>query len=824
MNDGTGKRRHPFTRRDFLRGAAIAGAGLAVPLKFIAGKAYAIANSQQLRKWIQPIRQLDLLKGAYDNSVGIPTFGLPGGIPDPAFPNTRFYEVTAGEFTDQLHPDMPATTLWGYTPNGVLPRHLGGVMLQERGVAARMRFTNTLPAQHILPVDRTIPGALGADNRIAIHAHGGFVPWTSDGGPFDWWTPSGTGGLSFQNGPGSFLDNIGAQPMLPGQADYFYPNDQSARLVWYHDHAFGTTRLNAYAGLASGYLILDAVNAAYVAANKLPPITSTYPLIFQDKKFVNPSTAVTDPTWFTIVPQKVQAFGSLWYEHVYDPKQFKLLKASKYLVPPNPSCIPEFFGDTMLANGLVYPTLTVEAKRYRFFLLNACNARVLNINLFQTAAGADVVTNPKTGFAAVGTLVGPPIIQVGNEAGFLVTETSHPNNLPFNPATLTGNLMLAPAERADIIIDFTGKAGSEFMMYNDAPAPFPVGPPTNDYYLGNPANPIQPLAGTGPDTRNLLKIKVVAGASDPQPAGLILNPALIDPPVLSPYVSTVPPIAPLTAPAGAFLRDLTLNEDFDGYGRLRQMIGTTAPALVGKGFGLEYLASPTEQPAAGAIEVWRIFNLTADTHPIHFHLVNVQVMSRQPFKISSGVFVPTGIPRGPEPEEVGWKETVKMHPGEATTVVMKFDLPAVPFVVPTSNRATTALNLALGQYGMGLPPGPVYNEYVYHCHILEHEEHDMMRPLIVTGQTPVLPLLLAQATLSVSGTTGGTVTFTVDNAVLPITVSPGPGAPAATATANQFSVTVAPLTAPGSFTYVVQDSSNRPLPTNQVTATLNITL
>jgi spore coat protein A, manganese oxidase len=703
-----------LTRRDFVKTTAIGAAGI-LAYKAALRQAYAINNSDRLVKWIQNLRGLTAL----GDPNGIPVLN---GVVDPAFANTTLYRVTAGEFTDQLHPQLLPTKLWGYwdTTNPV-KRHLGGVILTPRNQAARIRFTNTLPAQHIIPVDTTLPGANQAQNRIAIHLHGGFIPWISDGGPFDWWMPSGASGLSFLNGPNGVLNNIPGDLMLPGQADYFYPNDQSTRLMWYHDHAHGITRLNAYAGLATGYLILDAVNAGYVAAGKIPDTASTIPLVFQDKIFVSTTTPVTDPTWATVARADVQSVGSLWYEHIYNPKEFRLLKSTKNLTPPDPSCIPEFFGDTMLANGLVYPLATLEAKRYRFLVLNACNARFLNINLLEVAPGAgEVPTDPKTGFAAAGTPLGPPIIQIGTEGGFLVSETSFLNGLPFNPATLTGNLLLAPAERADVIIDFTGLAGKEFMMYNDAPGPFPAGPPTTDYYLGNPANPVQPAPGTGPDTRNILRIKVVAAAiPDPQPTGPILNPALLDPAPIAPITTTVAPIPPLVAPAGTPVRNLTLNEAFDLYGRLTQLIGTTTPAVAGtaKGmgavaYGLEYLAPTTEQVAAGSTEVWRIFNLSADTHPIHFHLVNVQVLSRQPFKLVSGVFTPTGVARGPEANELGWKETVQMHPGEITTVIMKFDLPATPFVVPPSPRTGS-------------------NEYVYHCHILEHEEHDMMRPLVV---------------------------------------------------------------------------------------------
>ena len=105
----------------------------------------------------------------------------------------------------------------------------------------RIRFTNELPPTHILPVDTSLPGAQTgqAENRTAVHLHGGLVPWTSDGGPFDWWTPGGPNyaqGASFLNGPGGFLDTLpGYNTMVPGQADYLYPNNQSYRLTWYHE-------------------------------------------------------------------------------------------------------------------------------------------------------------------------------------------------------------------------------------------------------------------------------------------------------------------------------------------------------------------------------------------------------------------------------------------------------------------------------------------------------------------------------------------------------------------------------------------------------------
>jgi spore coat protein A len=163
---------------------------------------------------------------------------------------------------------------------------------------------------------------------------------------------------------------------------------------------------------------------------------------------------------------------------------------------------------------------------------------------------------------------------------------------------------------------------------------------------------------------------------------------------------------------------LTLNEDFDDYGRLIQTIGTfSSKSFDNQGlptWGLPYVSDATEKPSAGATEVWQIFNLTGDTHPIHFHLVNVQVIQRQPFRRVPGKFQRTGPARPPDPNEIGWKETVRMNPGEATTVIMQFNLPKLP-----------------ASMGDPLSPRTGGHEYVWHCHILEHEEHDMMRPLVV---------------------------------------------------------------------------------------------
>jgi spore coat protein A len=384
------------------------------------------------------------------------------------------------------------------------------------------------------------------------------------------------------------------------------------------------------------------------------------------------------------------------------------------------SCVPEFFGDTILVNGTVYPYLEVEQREYRFRLLNACQAKFLNPRLvYAKGTTFPDSTEPKTNAA------GPAFIQIGTEGGFLPSPAMV--NGPNQPL-----LLLAPAERADLLVDFRNvPAGSTLILYSDAAGPFPGGDPGQDYYPENPKTPAS-IPGYGPNTRTLLQIRVKArvGAADPPiklpvPAKFTpTDPFLIKQSAGLPTTYTVNSqgFATIKLATGvkvqAKVRSLTLNEASDEYGRLAQLLGTNVPTNPGAKdleFGRAYEDPLTENPAAGSYEIWEIANLTADTHPIHFHLVNVQILWRQKFTENRYAGTPNyqGAPVGPDANELGWKETVRMNPGEVTSVLMKFDLPTVPFNVPESPRTGG-------------------HEYVWHCHILEHEEHDMMRPLVVT--------------------------------------------------------------------------------------------
>jgi spore coat protein A len=672
----------PVPRRTFLKLTAAAGvsagAGMAVPVRWpsLAAPHPAATSTQRLRKFVQPLR-------------GIGGAGIPVATPDtvnPGWwkPGVTHYTIDIAQFSDQLHPDLPnPTRLWGFGQGPTAGfRHLGGIVAAKRNDPVQITFRNKLPATHILPVDRTIMGTEDADNRADIHLHGGLVPWTSDGGPFAWWDPNGTVGPSFLN------NSVLGAPEIAGNAEYYYPNNQGSRLVWYHDHAFGITRLNAYAGIASAYVIYDDYELGLVATANLPgPLDPrTVYLVFQDKVFVPANVMKSDPTWSNVTADSRP--GDLWYAHVYDAEL-----EPGHDPPPDPSVVPEFFGDTILCNGTVYPYLEVEQRQYRFRLLNACNSRFLNPRLVY-ARGKNFPMDAEPGATA-----GPAFVQFQSEGGFLPS----PVYLDGSPAS---RLLIAPAERADLIVDFRDVPdGSNLILLNDAFSPYPGGDPA-----------IESQPGFGPDTKTLLQVRVKArvGASDP---------AVSFPPAFTPtdpFLLTQTPGVPTPIPGGVPVRYLTLNEAFDAYGRLIQFLGTDAAVTPGA-FGRDYVDAPTEVVGAGSTEVWEILNLSEDTHPIHFHLVNVQVLSRQPFDMedyAGGAPSYTGPAVAPDDNELGWKETVRMNGGEVTRVHMRFDLPTVPFPVPNSPRLQT-------EYGIDGA------EYVWHCHILEHEEHDMMRPLVV---------------------------------------------------------------------------------------------
>ena len=391
---------------------------------------------------------------------------IPLANPDTTtFPGSDYYVIGLRDYTERLHSDLlKATKLRGYYQinSGTTGstdhtnKYLGPVILATKNKPVRILFQNNLPVSGapgsnlFLPVDTTAMGAgmgpkfaNGTDcnpltqacanftqNRATLHLHGGNTPWISDGTPHQWITPAGDTtpfkkGQSFANVP----DMVGAGKPIPapaagdGLGTFFYTNQQSNRLMFYHDHAYGLTRLNVYAGEAAGYVLTDPQEETLITAGTIPNICTGggatvceyrygIPLIIQDKTFVPEDIAVQDSKWDTTnwgMP------SDLWFPHVYEPNQS--LTTSDRLNPtgrwdygpwfwppqpvapdkatlPEPSMVPEAFMDTMLVNGTAYPYLQVAPQAYRFRILNASNDRNLNLQLYYADP---TVTGPGAG-------------------------------------------------------------------------------------------------------------------------------------------------------------------------------------------------------------------------------------------------------------------------------------------------------------------------------------------------------------------------------------------------------------------------------------------
>jgi spore coat protein A len=516
-------------------------------------------------------------------------------IPPVIRPGFGVTDVHMRQFSQKLHRDLPPTKLWGY--NGLYP---GPTFEVRAGTPVSVQWLNDLPSRHFLPIDHTIHGAESnvPDVRTVVHLHGAKVLGDSDGYPEAWFTNNFA-----QTGP-SFSNRV-----------YRYPNDQDAMMLWYHDHALGITRLNVMAGLAGMYFVRDAAEDAL----PIPKGKYEIPLMIQDRL--------------------VNADGSLDYP-VQEPG----------VSPPIPPIwIPEFFGDTAVVNGKIFPYLEVEPRKYRFRVLNACNARFLHMTLVNSRDSHEAL----------------PFIQIGADQGFLP-----------RPVTLP-DLFMAPAERFDVVIDFTGKSGKSFVLTNDAPSPFP--------------------GGGGADLPQILQIRVTRPLSQPDHA---LPSSLVSVPLLDPSRARQ-------------TRKLLLSEDDDPTtgDPIEGMLGTVAA-------GPLHWSSPiTEDPRTNTTEVWELYNVTTDGHPIHVHLVRFQILNRQKFDLNR--FQATGQikfiapPEAPAPNErPAWKDVAKALPGDpdngvglVTRIIQKFELPNGASAPP-----------------QGVPP------YVWHCHILEHEDNDMMRP------------------------------------------------------------------------------------------------
>jgi len=571
------------SRRDILKMSAMAGAGMLIP-----------PLSQRQRPTPSELAQGRQYHGHVAHHLGVQPqsplltpFIDPLPIPPVIRPKTgSTTNINMTTFKQKLHHDLPPTPLWGY--NGIYP---GPTFEVRTGSPIKVKYSNSLPTTHFLPVDTTIHGseANQPQVRTIVHLHGLRVAPDSDGYPEAWFTSDGKTG-----------------PVLFNPNPFFYPNEQQATNLWYHDHAIGSTRLNIYTGLAGFYFIRDSVEDSL----NIPRGQFEVPLMIQDRIF--------------------NADGSLEYPvAVGGTHQF---------------WIPEFFGDTALVNGMVFPHLDVEPRRYRFRMLNACNARFLHMTLVET----DGSGNPMG-------MAGPMFNIIGTDGGL-------------RPSPVASNdLLHAPAERFDVIIDFTGLNGKFFVLTNDAPDPFPGG--------GEVALP------------QIMMFRVVKALSSADTTEI--------PQTLNPVPQNIDPATAVNT------RNLVLSEAdraSDGFPIIGQLDNKLWDDPV------------TENPQIHSTEIWQLINTTGDAHPKHIHLVQFQILNRQAFDqkffATTGKLKFTAPPTPPAPEEVNaYKDVIKAFPGTVTRLIMKFDPP-------------TSLQVKSGDH----------LKYVWHCHILEHEDNEMMRP------------------------------------------------------------------------------------------------
>jgi len=312
--------------------------------------------------------------------------------------------------------------------------------------------------------------------------------------------------------------------------------------------------------------------------------------------------------------------------------------------------VPEFFGNNAVVNGAVTPYAEVEPRMYRFRILNGSNARFYNLRMMGS----------------------PPIWQIGTDQGLLT-----------KPVRLKG-IVIAPGERADVVVDFTRLRGKNIELRNAA---LPAG-------IVSPAPPLS----------TVMQFRVGRHVTDQGPS----------------HLPSSLPGKPVNLPTTGFAatRNVTLEEVLDADGNPVRL------ELNGKRFE-DPVGPNDERPQAGTVEEWRFVNLSADTHPMHMHLTPFQVVDRWSFDVDvyaadaaaahaadqpnpdpmNEKYKPRLVSNGVAPEERGWKDTVRANPGQFTRIRVKFDLPP----------GTTAPQ-----------------RYVYHCHILEHEDNDMMRPYDVT--------------------------------------------------------------------------------------------
>ena len=618
--------------------------------------------------------------------------------------NVDYYEISVRQFSQQILPaGLPATTVWGYgalassSKTGLLLHHAPSFTIEAKADRpVRVKWINDLRdpggnyLPHLLPVDPTLHwanppgGTTGRDTRptftetpgpytgpvpMVTHVHGSVgVGDESDGYPEAWFLPA-AGNLPADHARhGTWYEFFAAKASAlfgvtwgPGYAVFQYPNKDRACTNWYHDHTLGMTRLNVYAGPAGFYLVRGGPGDKVLDRTTGLLAVLPGPAPQEGDKFPSNKTYYEIPV--AIQDRSFNEDGSLFYP---DTRAFFDGITGPFLPETDLSPIwnPEFFGNTLMVNGKTWPYQQVEQRRYRLRMLNGCQSRFLVLD-----------------FSAI---PGIEVWQIGNEGGFL-------DGAPVNLTTGHQNrLLMGPAERADLVVDFTNVPVGKHVLGNIGPdEPFGGGVPGVDFPVADPAT-----------TGQVLQFRVV--------------PAIAADPTTPPANLALPARTPL-APASV-TRRLVLAE-------MMSMDAEDAPAaaLLGTVDGdpgagpvpftaLMWHDPVTENPVPGVTEVWEFHNTTADAHPIHVHETKFEVVDRQEILVDEEAgtlqLAPGSAAVPGEPWETGLKDTVVAYPGQVTRIRVRFDNPG---------------------------------QYVWHCHVVEHEDNEMMRPFRVGPAQPGQP-------------------------------------------------------------------------------------
>ncbi|HEX5015396.1 MAG TPA: multicopper oxidase [Candidatus Limnocylindrales bacterium] len=691
-----------FTRRTFLKVSFAGGAALVIPW----------------RAGVRPVQaapEPGLLDGA-DIGQFITPLLVPPAMPRAGKIKTRggknidYYDLAVRQFQQQILPTgYPATTVWGYGPRagqgGPLIFNAPSLTIEAKhATPVRVRWSNELrvdpadPASpflpHLLPVDPTLhwanppggttfrdtrpeftetPGPYRGPVPIVTHVHGSDgVGDESDGYAEAWYLPAAGDIPTGYATTGTWYDFFkgkantkgfaapGTSVWEPGTAVFEYTNQQRASTLWYHDHTLGMTRLNVYAGPAGFFIIRGGPGDQVIDTRTGSPAT-----------LPGPAPALGDPAGLAYheIPIAIQdrAFrddGSLFYP---DTRAYFDGITGPFIGDPgdptdvSPIWNPEFFGNTIMVNGATWPYLDVQQARYRFRFLNGCDSRFLILDF--------------TGIPGI------EVWAIGNEGGFL--------EAPVNLTELNGGrLLLGLAERADLIVDFSRVAVGRHVLANIGPdEPFGGGEPPDDFDVADPAT-----------TGRIMEFHVTAATSGDR--------------TTPPQFLRLPPIQHLGAGTPrplALIEEMSMHfDDAPASAMLGTLAGdaATGASLVPAMWSDEI----TENPAVGGTEVWEFYNTTADAHPVHIHETFFEVVNRQAIEVDEDerlVRVAAGSsPRGPEPWEKGWKDTVVAYPSEVTRVKLRFD---------------------------------VAGQYVWHCHIVSHEDNEMMRPYRIGPPQPGQP-------------------------------------------------------------------------------------